>query len=50
VTGLYKHRYFGSFVLSPVGGSDVFIAKYNATGNVIWASSAAGSANEWKIR
>jgi len=34
---------FDTIVLSNVGGSDLFIAKYNAMGNVIWAKSTVES-------
>jgi len=36
---------FGSTMLTndSVGSADIFLAKYNATGNVLWAKSAGGS-------
>ena len=34
---------FGSITLTNVGYWDVFIAKYDATGNVLWAKSAGGT-------
>jgi hypothetical protein len=37
---------FGSYVLSNAGGSDVFLVKYDAGGNVMWAKSEGGSAND----
>lgn len=33
---------FGSTILTNAGGGDIFIAKYAASGNVIWAKSAGG--------
>ena len=37
---------FGTIPLTSVGGSDVFIAKYDASGNVLWAVSAGGTNDE----
>jgi len=34
---------FGSTTLTNAGGSDIFIAKYDSNGNVLWAKSAIGS-------
>ena len=34
---------FGTTTLSNAGGADMFIAKYDASGNVIWAKSAGGA-------
>ncbi len=33
---------FGSYTLTNVGFSDVFLVKYDANGNVLWATSAEG--------
>jgi hypothetical protein len=33
---------FGTYTLNTVGTRDIFITKYDATGNVIWASSSKG--------
>ncbi len=33
---------FGNYVLSSVGYPDLFIAKYDASGNVLWAKGAGG--------
>lgn len=37
---------FGSSTLSATVGEDVFVAKYNSSGEVIWAKSAGGSDND----
>jgi len=34
---------FGSISLSKVGNSDIFLVKYDANGNVIWAKNAGGN-------
>ena len=34
---------FGSYTLTNVGLSDVFLVKYDANGNVLWATSAGGT-------
>ncbi|MDF2437485.1 MAG: hypothetical protein K0Q95_1861 [Bacteroidota bacterium] len=34
---------FGSFTLSNVGQNDVFLVKYDKSGNVLWARSAGGT-------
>jgi len=34
---------FGSFTLNQAGGGDLFLAKYDPSGNVLWAKSAGGS-------
>jgi len=39
---------FGTTTLTNLGGGDIFIVKYDPSGNVIWAKSAGGSSNsEW---
>ncbi len=37
---------FGSDTLTNAGGSDIFIAKYDVSGNSIWAKRAGGSGND----
>ncbi len=38
---------FDSFTLTNYGGSDIFIAKYDPSGNVIWAESFGGTTNDF---
>jgi surface protein len=33
----------GTFNLTPVGGTDIFIAKFNASGNFVWAKRIGGN-------
>jgi hypothetical protein len=37
---------FGTTTLTSAGGMDVFIVKYDAAGNVLWATSAGGSLDD----
>jgi hypothetical protein len=37
---------FGTTTLNNVGGSDIFIAKYDGSGNILWATSNGGSATD----
>ncbi len=37
---------FGSTTLTNAGGDDIFLAKYDAGGNVMWAKSAEGTKND----
>lgn len=38
---------FGSTTLNSAGKSDIFIAKYDASGNLLWARSAGGTNNDY---
>ncbi|MFA5781679.1 MAG: SBBP repeat-containing protein [Bacteroidales bacterium] len=38
---------FGSATLTNAGNYDVFIAKYDPSGNVLWAQRAGGSGDDW---
>ena len=48
VTGYFNNPTitFGSVTLTNAGFSDVFIAKYDATGNILWVKSAGGTGGE----
>ncbi len=37
---------FGSITLSSAGDEDIFIAKYNGSGNVVWAKKAGGTGRD----
>ena len=37
---------FGDFVLNNFGGSDIFLAKYNSYGKIVWAKNIGGSNDE----
>lgn len=48
VTGIYNGAaQFDTQSLTQTGGDDIFILKYDATGNIIWAKKAAGSQDDW---
>lgn len=49
VTGIFFNTSisFGSITLLNTGNNDVFVVKYNAAGNVIWAKSGGGSGNDY---
>lgn len=52
ITGLYNQDCsFGNVSVSSVGGDDIFVAKYNNIGNLLYVKSAGGSGNEnsWGI-
>jgi hypothetical protein len=47
VTGFFQgSATFGSFVLTSAGGFDVYVAKYDSSGNVVWATGMGGSGLE----
>ncbi|MEO8147544.1 MAG: SBBP repeat-containing protein [Bacteroidia bacterium] len=48
VTGSFKSPTitFGTFPLLNVGGEDIFVVKYDASGNVVWANSSGGTGND----
>lgn len=48
VTGRFKSASvaFGSSTLTNVGGEDIFVTKYDASGNVIWATSVGGTSDD----
>jgi hypothetical protein len=49
VTGIFNSPTiaFGTTTLNSAGKGDIFVAKYNASGNVLWAKSAGGTADDW---
>ena len=49
VTGFFESDTvnFGSFKLPNKGVNDIFIAKYDSSGNVLWAKSAGGVDADW---
>jgi hypothetical protein len=38
--------FFGSFPLANAGSADIFIAKYDSSGNIVWAKSFGGANDE----
>ncbi|MET3542304.1 Tfp pilus assembly major pilin PilA, partial [Pontibacter aydingkolensis] len=47
VTGeFYGTATFGSTTLTSAGGADIFVAKYDPSGTVLWALRAGGTSNE----
>lgn len=47
VTGYFQGTMvMGTYTLTAIGGEDVFVAKYNSAGNVLWAFSEGGTGNE----
>ena len=38
---------FDRFTLTNVGGTDIFLAKYNSLGNVLWLRQGGGAGDEW---
>src|SRR5438046_778345 len=49
VTGCYKstNLTFGLNVLTNAGGAEIFLAKYDAAGNVLWAKRAGGAGDDF---
>jgi hypothetical protein len=48
VTGYFTgSASFGGQSLSSSGGTDIFLAKYNSSGGLVWAKKAGGSANDY---
>ncbi|MET3542539.1 Tfp pilus assembly major pilin PilA, partial [Pontibacter aydingkolensis] len=48
VTGyFYETTTFGSTTLTSSGGQDMFVAKYNASGTVVWAKQAGGTNSDY---
>jgi hypothetical protein len=46
VTGSFLSISFGSYHLTNAGGYDIFLVKYDAHGNVLWAKSAGGDGDD----
>jgi len=47
VTGTFSGTVnFGTIKLTSVGGEDIFITKYDAMGNVVWAKQAGGGGDD----
>ncbi|KAA9325025.1 SBBP repeat-containing protein [Adhaeribacter soli] len=47
VTGyFYNSASFGSTTLTTSGNNDVFVAKYDASGNLVWAKKAGGTSTD----
>jgi hypothetical protein len=49
VAGYFKstNLTFGATVLTNGGGADLFVVKYDFTGNVVWSKKAGGSTNDF---
>ncbi|MEJ8801250.1 SBBP repeat-containing protein [Pontibacter sp. H249] len=48
VTGYFQGTAtFGTTTLTNAGGTDIFIAKYDASGNALWAKSAGGANSDY---
>jgi len=48
ITGFFSNNSitFGTVILTSAGGNDIYIAKYNALGNLLWAKRAGGSGQD----
>jgi len=42
----YGTKLFGTISLTAIGYEDIFVAKYDATGNVMWAASTGGNKHD----
>jgi hypothetical protein len=42
----YSSLDFGPFTITPVGNTDVFVAKLNSSGNIVWAKAIGGSGSD----
>ncbi|MEO5569451.1 MAG: T9SS type A sorting domain-containing protein [Bacteroidia bacterium] len=51
LTGYFRNApiTFGSFTLLPVGSFDIFLVKYDSSGNVLWANRAAGTSLDFGL-
>jgi hypothetical protein len=49
ITGTYNGApmTIGSYTLTNTGNADIFIAKYDSSGNVVWAKNSVGSVADW---
>jgi photosystem II stability/assembly factor-like uncharacterized protein len=41
-----SNLHFGNYILKNFGGSDIFLAKYDADGKIVWAKNIGGRDNE----
>ncbi len=50
ITGTYiGTATFGTTTLNSLGGRDIFVAKYNTSGNCLWAKYAGSTSSEWGL-
>src|ERR1043166_8324856 len=49
VTGSFRSPFiiFGTDTLTNAGSLNIFIVKYDGSGNVLWAKSAGGTLDDW---
>jgi gliding motility-associated-like protein len=48
ITGGFDHSHpFGSTTLNSVGGYDIFVMKYDTSGNFVWAKSGGSDKDDW---
>jgi hypothetical protein len=51
ITGHYQDAFsLGSFTITNAGGLDMFIAKYDASGNVIWLKGVGSAASDYGVQ